>query len=171
VDDFMSRATEVFQMIPVFFLLIVTAALFGSDISFVILAIGLTTWPSNARIMRSQVLTLKRRPYVLALVSTGASMPRILFRHIIPNGVFPVITNSALRMGSAMLTEAGLSFLGLGDPNVISWGQMVQGSQLMLNMAPWISLFPGMALLLLVCAFNLVGDGLNFAMNPRLRAR
>jgi peptide/nickel transport system permease protein len=171
MDDLISRFIDVFLMIPVFFLLILATAIFGSNIVFVMLAIGLTTWPTNARIMRSQVLTLKQRPYVLASVAAGAGVPRVLLRHIIPNGVYPVIANTALQMGSAIMIEAGLSFLGLGDPNVVSWGQMVQIGQRHLAVGWWMALFPGIALLILVAAFNLVGDGVNYAMNPRLQRR
>ncbi len=171
VDDAISRCIDVFLMIPVFFLLILATAIFGSNIYFVMLAIGITTWPTNARIMRSQVLTLKNRPYVKASIAAGASAPRVLVRHIIPNGVYPVVANTALQMGSAILTEAGLSFLGLGDPNVVSWGQMIQAGQRYMNLAWWMVVFPGLALLLLVAAFNLTGDGLNYAFNPRLQRR
>jgi peptide/nickel transport system permease protein len=171
MDDLISRFIDVFLMIPVFFLLILATAIFGSNIVFVMLAIGLTTWPTNARIMRSQVLTLKQRPYVLASIAAGASVPRVLARHIIPNGVYPVIANTALQMGSAIMIEAGLSFLGLGDPNVVSWGQMVQIGQRHLSVGWWMASFPGIALLILVAAFNLVGDGVNYAMNPRLQRR
>jgi len=171
VDDLICRFIDIFLMIPVFFLLILATSIFGSNIYFVMLAIGLTTWPANARIMRSQVLTLKSRPYVKASIAAGAGVGRVLLRHIIPNGVYPVIANTALQMGSAILTEAGLSFLGLGDPNVISWGQMIQTGQRYMNVAWWMVVFPGLVLLLLVAAFNLTGDGLNYALNPRLQRR
>jgi peptide/nickel transport system permease protein len=171
VDEVISRFVDIFLMIPVFFLLILATSIFGSNIYFVMFAIGITTWPANARIMRSQVLTLKTRPYVKASIAAGASATRVLVRHIIPNGVYPVIANTALQMGSAILTEAGLSFLGLGDPNVVSWGQMIQAGQRYMNVAWWMVLFPGLALLLLVAAFNLTGDGLNYAFNPRLQRR
>jgi len=168
IDDLISRSIDVFLMIPVFFLLILATAIFGSNINFVTLAIGLTIWPSNARIMRSQVLTLKTRPYVLASTAAGASPWRLLFTHIIPNGIFPVTVNSALQTGSAMLTEAGLSFLGLGDPNIVSWGQMVQLGQRYLNLSWTMVALPGLALLSLVAGFSLVGDGLTAVANPRL---
>jgi len=171
VDDLICRFIDIFLMIPVFFLLILATSIFGSNIYFVMFAIGITTWPANARIMRSQVLTLKSRPYVKASIAAGAGVGRVLLRHIIPNGVYPVIANTALQMGSAILTEAGLSFLGLGDPNVISWGQMIQIGQRYMNVAWWMVVFPGLALLLLVAAFNLCGDGLNYALNPRLQRR
>ena len=171
VDEVISRFVDIFLMIPVFFLLILATSIFGSNIYFVMFAIGITTWPANARIMRSQVLTLKTRPYVKASIAAGASVTRVLVRHIIPNGIYPVIANTALQMGSAILTEAGLSFLGLGDPNVVSWGQMIQAGQRYMNVAWWMVLFPGLALLLLVAAFNLTGDGLNYAFNPRLQRR
>src|SRR5690606_18273779 len=121
VDDLLSRVTDIFLLIPVFFLLIVTTALFQSSLVIIMVAIGLTNWPYNARIMRSQVLSLRRRPFVLASVAAGASPLRILWSHIVPNGISPVISNTGLRIAAAIMTEAGLSFLGLGDPNVITW--------------------------------------------------
>jgi peptide/nickel transport system permease protein len=121
--------------------------------------------------MRSQVLTLKARPFVQAVLASGASHGQVLFRHIIPNGVAPVITNATLLMGGAILTEAGLSFLGLGDPNTVSWGQLIQDGQKHLRLAAWMSFFPGILMLVTVCAFNLIGDGLNRALSPHLRER
>jgi peptide/nickel transport system permease protein len=169
IDDLLSRITDIFLLIPVFFLLIVTSALFQSNLFIIMVAIGLTNWPYNARIMRSQVLSLRRRPFVLAAVAAGASPTRILWSHIVPNGISPVISNTGLRIAAAIMTEAGLSFLGLGDPNVITWGQMIQTSQRYLSSGWWAAVFPGLALVLLVCAFNFIGDGMEHALNPRAR--
>lgn len=167
VDDLLSRITDIFLLIPVFFLLIVTTALFQSSLVIIMVAIGLTNWPYNARIMRSQVLSLRRRPFVLASVAAGASPLRILWSHIVPNGISPVISNTGLRIAAAIMTEAGLSFLGLGDPNVITWGQMIQASQRYISSGWWAAVFPGLALVILVCAFNFIGDGMEHALNPR----
>ena len=120
VDDLASRVIEVFLMIPQFVLVITVVALFGNSIAHTIVIVGLTIWPSNARIMRAQVLTLKRRPFVRAIEASGAGPWRILFRHILPNGMQPVVANSTLQMGYAILFEASISFFGLGDPNVVS---------------------------------------------------
>ena len=169
VDGLASRAFDVFLLIPTFFLVLLIVALFGSGIQFTMAAIALTTWPRSARIMRSQVLSLKSRTYVQAALSAGASHPWVLARHIVPNGLAPIVTDGTILMGLAVLTEAGLSFLGLGDQNSVSWGRMIFEGQRQLRLAPWMSIFPGVALLLLVAALNLLGDGLNQALNPQLR--
>ena len=134
-------------------------------------AIAITTWPRSGRIMRSQVLSLKARTYVQAALASGASGGQALRRHVIPNGVAPLVTDGTLLMGLAILTEAGLSFLGLGDQNTVSWGRMIYEGQRYLRLAPWLSIFPGIAILLLVLSLNLLGDGLNLALNPQLRRR
>jgi peptide/nickel transport system permease protein len=169
VDALLSRTIDVFLLIPSFFLVLLIVALFGSRLEFTMLAIALTTWPRSARIMRAQVLSLKSRVYVQAARAAGASHSRTLVRHIIPNGLAPIITDATILMGLAVLTEAGLSFLGLGDQNAVSWGRMIFDGQRQLRIAPWMSIFPGIALLLLVASFNLLGDGLNEALNPQLR--
>ncbi len=169
VDALLSRTIDVFLLIPSFFLVLLIVALFGSRLEFTMLAIALTTWPRSARIMRAQVLSLKSRVYVQAARAAGASHGRTLVRHIIPNGLAPIITDATILMGLAVLTEAGLSFLGLGDQNAVSWGRMIFDGQRQLRIAPWMSIFPGIALLLLVASFNLLGDGLNEALNPQLR--
>ena len=152
---------------PLFFLLILIVSLFGSNLLFVILAIGMVTWPRNARIMRAQTLTLKDRAFVTAAVASGASKLRILFAHLIPNGMGPVIANSMLLVGAAIIVEAGLSYLGLGDPNVISWGQMIRTGQKSFATAWWMAFFPGLMLVVLVSALNFFGDGLSDALNPK----
>ena len=169
IDAVMSRTFDVFLLIPAFFLVLLIVALFGSDITFIMLAIAATTWPRSARIMRSQVLTLKARTYVQAALAAGASHGQVLRRHVIPNGLAPIITDATLLMGLAVLTEAGLSFLGLGDQNTVSWGRMIFEGQRHLSLAPWISTFPGIAMLVLVAALNFLGDGLNRMLNPQLR--
>ncbi len=168
VDNLLSRFTEVFLVMPIFFLLILVVALFGSNIAFTVLAIGLVTWPRNARIMRAQALSLKETTFCKAAVVSGASTLRIVFFHIIPNGVAPVVANTALLIGSAVLIEAGLSFLGLGDPNVVSWGGMVRDGRRALTYAPWLSLFPGLALVLFSASVNFLGDRLSHILNPKL---
>ena len=168
-DAVLSRIFDVFLLIPSFFLVLLIVALFGSGIEYTMIAIALTTWPRSARIMRAQVLSLKSRVYVQAARAAGASHLRTLARHVIPNGLAPIITDATILMGLAILTEAGLSFLGLGDQNAVSWGRMIFEGQRQLRLAPWMSFFPGLSLLLLVAAFNLLGDGLNRALNPQLR--
>jgi peptide/nickel transport system permease protein len=171
IDDLFSRFFDVFIMIPRLFLIILLVALFGSNVLFAILVIGLTIWPSNAKIMRAQVLTLKERGYVHASRVAGRSSIGILLGHVIPNGLGPVIANSTLQMAYAVLTEASLSFLGLGDPNTPSWGQVLNAGQNYIQTAWWMVTFPGVALMMLLLALHLVGDGVSLVLNPRLRAQ
>ncbi|CAH1656703.1 MULTISPECIES: dipeptide/oligopeptide/nickel ABC transporter permease/ATP-binding protein [unclassified Chelatococcus] len=171
VDALLSRVFDVFLLIPTFFLILLIVALFGSNLVLTMVAIALTTWPRSARIIRSQVLSIKSRVYVQAALAAGASNMQVLFRHVIPNGLAPLVTDATLLMGLAILTEAGLSFLGLGDQNTVSWGRMIFEGQRQLRLAPWMSIAPGAAMLILVASLNLLGDGLNYAMNPQLRSR
>ena len=171
VDGLLSRIFDIFLLIPTFFLILLIVALFGASLPLTIVAIALTTWPRSARLMRSQVLTLKSRVYVQAALAAGAPHWWVILRHVIPNGIAPIITDGTILMGMAILTEAGLSFLGLGDQNLVSWGGMIFEGQRHLRLAPWMSIAPGVALLLLVASLNLLGDSINFAMNPQLRTR
>jgi len=164
LDDVFSRFFELVLMIPSFFLIVLAVALFGSNIQTVMLVVALTMWPSNARIVRAQVLTLKTRAYVQASLVAGASHPRILFRHILPNGVQPVLANSALQMANAILLEASLSFLGLGDPNHVSWGQIIFDS--LQHFSAWWLSMAGVALITLTLGFNLAADGISYLLNP-----
>jgi peptide/nickel transport system permease protein len=166
VDDIFSRFFELVLMIPSFFLIILAVALFGSNIQTSMLIVALTLWPSNARITRAQVLTLKTRAYVQASIVTGASHARILFKHIMPNGINPVIANSALQMANAVLIEASLSFLGLGDPNHVSWGSIIYGA--VQNFSAWWLSTAGIALLVLTLGFNFASDGVSYLLTPRL---
>jgi peptide/nickel transport system permease protein len=169
IDDILSRFFEIMLMIPAIFLIILVSTIFRADIRVIMIIVGATIWPSNARIARSQVLTIKTRAFVQAARGSGAGHFRLLFYHILPNGIYPIIVNSTLQMGSAIITEASLSFLGLGDPNHISWGQMISVAQMYIRYAWWMALFPGLAITILVLGFSFIGDGLNYAMNPRLR--
>lgn len=171
VDHLGSRLIEVCLIIPRLFLIILVAALFGTNILFAMVVVGVTAWPSNARITRAQVLSLKRRPYVDAALALGAGHWRVLFRHILPNALVPVVANSTLQMASAILIEASLSFLGLGDPSQPSWGGMLQTAQSYVQTHPWLAIFPGAAITILVFGLTLVGDGVNWALDPRARLR
>ena len=168
VDDIFSRFLETFLVIPRLFLIILIVALLGSNLLFVIAVMGLTMWPSNAKIMRAQVLSIKKRGYVQAAIAAGVSPLPIIFRHVIPNGLAPVIANSTLQMAYAVLTEAGLSFLGLGDPNQTSWGQILNAGQSYVRSVPWIVISPGLAIMTLLLGLHLVGDGVTRVLNPRL---
>lgn len=171
IDAVVSEIINIFMMIPSFFLILLVIALFGSSITNVMICIGLTTWPSNARLMRAQALSLRERTFVNAARAMGESRLQILFKYIIPNGVFPVIANTTLGMSGAILTEAGLSFLGLGDPSIISWGQMIYAGKSYITTAWWISVFPGLMIIVTVLTFYLLGDGLNHVLDPRRKGR
>jgi peptide/nickel transport system permease protein len=169
IDLLLSRVTDMFLIIPAFFLIIIVVATLGSGILYVMVVIGLTSWPANARLMRAQVLTLRERTFIHGLTALGESRARILTRHIVPNGIQPVITNSTLLIASAVLTEASLSFLGLGDPNKASWGRMIYEGRTSILTAWWPSIFPGVAMVLTVLAFYLIGDGLAYVLTPKTR--
>jgi peptide/nickel transport system permease protein len=166
IDDLFSRFFDMVLMIPSFFLIILAVALFGSNIQTSMVIVALTLWPSNARITRAQVLTLRTRAYVQAAEVTGAGHLRIIFKHILPNGISPVIANSALQMANAVLIEASLSFLGLSDPNHVSWGTIIFGAVEHFN-AWWLSM-AGVALMILTLGFNFAADGISYLLTPRL---
>lgn len=166
VDQIVSEIINIFMMLPTFFLILLIIALFGNSITNVMVVIGITTWPSNAKLMRAQALSLRERTFVKSAVAVGETRLQILFKYIIPNGIFPVIANTTVGMSNAILTEASLSFLGLGDPNIVSWGQMIYTGKAYLTSAWWISAFPGIAIVITVIIFYLLGDGLNHVLNP-----
>ena len=170
-DKLLTEVTNIFLMIPSFFLILIVVAMFGSSMFNVMVIIALTSWPSNARMMRAQVMSLKERTYVKSAQTIGESKGRILFHYIVPNGIYPIIANTTMNVAQAILTEASLSFLGLGDPNVVSWGQMIMSGKSYLVNGWWISLFAGLAIMLVVIVFYMIGDGLNYAMNPKLQSR
>ncbi len=167
IDQFVSEMINVFMMLPTFFLILLIIALFGNSITNVMIVIGITTWPSNAKLMRAQALSIKERTFVKAATAMGESKGQILTKYIIPNGIFPVIANTTIGMSNAILTEASLSFLGLGDPNIISWGQMIYEGKSYITSAWWISAFAGVAIILTVIVFYLLGDGINHVLNPK----
>jgi peptide/nickel transport system permease protein len=168
IDDALMRFTEFFQTIPSFALAIVLVAILQPQLGSIVLAIGVVSWPPVARLVRGEVLSLKTREYVQAAVTIGQSTPRIIFSQVLPNTIAPIIVMGSLMIGSAILLESSLSFLGLGDPNLMSWGYMVGAGRTRLIDAWWISFFPGIAIFLTVLALNLAGEGLNDALNPRL---
>ena len=133
------------------------------------IVIGLTSWPSNAKLMRAQALSLRERTFVKSAQAMGESKRQILTKYIIPNGVFPVIANTTMSMANAILLEASLSFLGLGDPTVTSWGQMIYDGKAYVTSAWWIATFGGIAICLTLLVFYLTGDGLNHVLDPKHR--
>jgi peptide/nickel transport system permease protein len=167
-DDLLMRFTEFFQTIPSFALAIVIVAILQPSLASIVAAIAVVSWPPVARLIRGEVLSLKSREYVLAAVTIGQSTPRIVFSQVLPNTVAPIIVMASLMVASAILLESSLSFLGLGDPNLMTWGYMVGAGRTRLLDAWWISFFPGLAIFLTVLALNLVGEGLNDVLNPRL---
>lgn len=169
IDDVISRLSDAFLIIPRLFLIIVIVALFGSQLWMVVFVIGATLWPANARIMRAQVMSLRGRGFVQAARVAGGGDGAIIFGQIAPNSLGPVLANSVLQMAYAVLTEASLAFLGLGDPNVPSWGQILHSGQNYLSSAPWLMIFPGLALAVLLLSLHLVGTALVEALNPKLR--
>jgi len=168
IDAVLSEVINVFLMMPTFFLILIIVALFGSSMLNVMIVIGVTTWTGNARLMRAQALSLKQRTFVKSMETIGESKIKTLVKHIIPNGIFPIIANTTMNISEAILTESGLSFLGLGDPNVMSWGQMVYNGKSYLTNGWWISTFSGAAIVLTVLTFYLIGDGMNNILSPKL---
>ena len=142
VDVVISEIINIFLMIPVFFLIMLIVSLFGSDIKNVMIVIGITNWSKNAKLMRAQALSLRERTFVKSAIALGETKMQVLFKYILPNGIFPVVANTTRGMAGAILMEASLSFLGLGDPNVISWGQMIYQGKQYITTAWWISAFP-----------------------------
>ncbi len=168
-DLILSRITDMFLIIPAFFLIIIIVATLGSSIVYVMVVIGLTAWPASARLMRSQAISLRDRTFIQALRALGESSPRILFRHVIPNGIQPLIANASLDIASAILIEAGLSFIGLGDPNQATWGRMIYDGRATITTSWWVSVIPGICIVITVLGFYLVGDGISYALSPKSR--
>ncbi len=168
VDDALMRFTEFFQTIPSFALAIVLVAIMQPSIVSIVAAIAIVSWPPVARLVRGEVLSLRSREYVQAAIVTGHSNSWIIWREILPNTLSPIIVLASLMIATAILLESSLSFLGLGDPNLMSWGYMVGAGRTVIRQAWWITVFPGIAILLTVLALNLIGEGLNDALNPRL---
>lgn len=168
VDDLLMRLTELFQVVPRFFLILITVALLGSNIWVIVLLLGLTYWPGTARLLRAQVLSIRARDYVLAARAVGVPGSRILIRHVLPGALPPIITQLSFHAGGAILVEAGLSFLGLGDRNLVSWGILLNNAQQFVRQAWWMSAFPGLAITLTILGLNLLADALNDVLDPRL---
>ena len=165
-DDLLMRLTETFQLLPRFFLALLLVSLLGSDIVWIALLLGLTFWPTTARLLRSQVLSVRSREHVVAARAVGAHERAIMLRHVLPLAFAPVIISAARMIAGAILTEASLSFLGLGDPTLVSWGQLLSNAQRFIRTAWWLFVFPGAALALTVLATTLVADGLVGALRP-----
>ena len=169
VDAVLTRITEFFQTIPAFLLAIILVAVLQPSITTIVFALGVTSWTSVARLVRAEVLSLREREFVKASVALGASDAHLILREILPNAWTPIVVSTALLVANAILSEAGLSFLGLGDPNVVSWGSMIGLGRDALRTAWYMTALPGLAIVLTVLALNLFSDALHAALNPRLR--
>jgi len=168
VDAVLSRITEFFQTIPAFLLAIILVAVLKPSLGTIVLALGVTSWTGVARLVRAEFLTLREREFVKASVALGAGDLHLIFREILPNAWTPVIVSTALLVANAILSEAGLSFLGLGDPNVVSWGSMIGLGRDALRTGWYMTALPGLAVVLTVLSLNLLSDVLHAALNPRL---
>jgi len=171
VEEILMRVTEFFQVLPTLLFSMVIVALFGASLTMITVAIGVVSWTAVARITRSEFLRIRELEYVMASRASGVSNTKLMFRIILPNALPPIIVQSALMVGSAILFEAGLSFLGLTDPNVVSWGQIIGSNRQYILDAGYTVTIPGMAIFITLLAISLIGDGLNDALNPKLRAR
>ncbi|NGM21941.1 ABC transporter permease [Roseomonas stagni] len=171
VDDLVMRFTEFFQTIPSFVLAILLVAIFTPTISSVVFAIAVVSWPPVARVVRAEFLSLRSREFVQAAEVLGKSRLSIVVGDILPNALSPIIVLSSLMVANAILLESALSFLGLGDPNLMTWGFLIGSGRSVIRLAWWMSVFPGVAIFLTVLALNLVGEGLSDALNPRLAGR
>jgi len=171
VEEVLMRITEFFQVLPTLLFSMVIVALFGASLQMITIAIGLVSWTAVARITRGEFLRIRELEYVTASRSAGATDLKLIFQVILPNALPPIIVQAALMVGSAILFEAGLAFLGLSDPNVVSWGQIIGSNRLYILDASYTVTVPGLAIFITVLAISLIGDGLNDALNPKLRSR
>ena len=167
VDDVLMRATDFVLVVPRFFLAVVVIALFGAGTDRLILVLGLTSWPAIARVVRAQTLSLVRREFVDAARALGATDTRVLVRYVLPGALPAALVVISLNAASVILLEAGLSFIGLGDPARMSWGYLANNAQRFLRVAWWVALFPGAAIALAVLGLNLLGDALSELLDPR----
>jgi peptide/nickel transport system permease protein len=171
VDDLLMRITELFQTIPQFMLALAVVAVLGPSVTVIILSLAAVSWPAVARLVRGEYMVMRERAFVQGCIVAGMGDARIIFGQILPNVAPVIIVMSTILVATAILMESALSFLGFGDPNVLTWGTMIGMGRGQLRDAWYIIAIPGVALLLTALALNLVGEGLNDALNPRLRQR
>jgi peptide/nickel transport system permease protein len=170
VDTVLMRFVDIMLCFPTFFLILAVIAFLDPSIWNIMIIIGLTGWMGVARLVRAEFLSLRERDFVLAARAIGASDGRIIFRHILPNALSPVLVSATLGVAGAILTESALSFLGIGvQPPTPSWGNMLIAGKQTLGTAWWLSVFPGLAILITVLGYNLLGEGIRDALDPRLR--
>ena len=169
VDTVLMRFVDIMLCFPAFFLILAVIAMLEPSIWYIMIIIGLTGWMGVARLVRAEVLSLRERDFVLAARAIGASDLRIMFRHIFPNAMTPVLVSATLGVAGAILTESALSFLGIGvQPPTPSWGNILTSGKDYIEFAWWLSLFPGLAILVTVLSYNLLGEGIRDALDPRL---
>lgn len=172
VDTLIMRLVDIMLCFPSFFLILTVVALLPPSIYNIMVVIGLTGWMGTARFVRAEFLALREQDFVAAVKALGVSDARIIFRHLVPNAIAPVLVSATLGIAGAIMTEAGLSFLGFGvPPPHATWGNILSDGRRFLFDAPWLTLIPGMAVLIVVLAFNLFGEGLRELLNPRMRER
>lgn len=168
IDAVISRLIDIMLCFPTFFLILSTIALLGPSIWNIMIIIGITNWMGISRLIRAEILSLKEREFIEAARAIGAGDIRIITRHLIPNGIGPVLVSATLGVAGAILLESGLSFLGLGvQPPQASWGNILTEAKATLGVAWWLTLFPGLAILITVLGYNLLGEGLREFFNPR----
>jgi len=172
VDTLIMRFTDTMMCFPTFFLILTVVALLPPSIYNIMIVIGLTSWTGTARFVRAEFLSLRERDFVVAAQALGVPEIRIMFRHMLPNAMAPVLVSATIDVASAILTESALSFLGFGvQPPYATWGNILADGKDFIFDAPWLFFIPGFAILIVVLAFNLVGEGLREALNPGLRTR
>ncbi len=170
VDEVIMRGVDVMLCFPSFFLILAVIAFLEPSLTNIMVVIGLTSWMGVARLVRAETLSVRERDFIAASRLAGASAPRILFRHILPNTLAPVLVSATLGVAGAILIESSLSFLGLGvQPPDASWGNMLMEGKSVLEIAPWLSLWPGLSILVTVLGYNLLGESLRDLLDPRLR--
>ena len=170
IDNILMRFTDTMLCFPQVFLLLVLAAFITPTVVTIALIIGLTSWMEVARIIRSQILSLKEQDFVQAAFALGASDRRIMFKELLPNSMAPVLVSATLNVANAVLMESYISFLGYGiQPPLASWGNMLTNAQAYFDLSPWLAIIPGLMITLTVMSFNFLGDGLRDALDPRLR--
>jgi peptide/nickel transport system permease protein len=170
IDSLIMRFVDIMLCFPAFFLILAVIAFLKPSIWNIMIIIGLTSWMGVARLVRAEFLSLRERDFVLAAQAIGAKDARIIFRHILPNAISPILVSATLGVAGAILTESALSFLGIGvQPPTPSWGNMLIAGKQTLGTAWWLSVFPGMAILITVLGYNLLGEGIRDAMDPRIK--
>lgn len=171
IDSALMRVTEFFQVLPALLFAMVLVSLFSPSLATVTVAIGLVSWTGTARLARAEFMKVRNMEFVRAERAIGARDARIIWKVILPNAFAPLVVSGTLAVGAAILFEAGLSYLGLGDPNQMSWGLMIGSSRQYILSSWWAVAIPGAAIFVTVLAVSLIGDGLNDALNPKLRER